>query len=76
MLIAERLLAIRDKCASMLARAQDIRIQQVQATNEADWGHELRDRAEGSWRELNVLSESVEAELAKIAAELNSGHTS
>lgn len=66
----ERVRHIRDCCVSMLSHAKTIRIQQVQATIENNWPEHLRSNADEAWASLNRLSETVEAELAKLAAEL------
>lgn len=68
---AQRVRKIRDLCGAMLSHAQTIRVQQVQATAEANWPDDLKAKADEAWSSLNRLSESVEAELAKLAAELH-----
>lgn len=65
----KRLLSIKELAVTMLARAQDIRIQQVQACNESRWPKHLTDKSNAAWKALNDASESIEAELGKLIAE-------
>jgi len=63
---------IRECCDGMLANAQAIRIQQVQATNEAEWSPGLTEISDDAWRLFNQFNRIANSVLDRLEAESDS----